>query len=154
MADGSVDFTIGTIKFQCQGEQEWVSKQLGVLLLNLDKITHYSPRTVGLDESNNDDNEHHQAKGKKGETLPTYLISVGAKSVQVKKFLATAYWLTLKGQDSLTTTDVNKAIKDASQNKLNNASECLAQNIKKGFCEREGESFKVVQTGIDSLSKS
>ncbi|WP_413585634.1 hypothetical protein [Bdellovibrio sp. HCB274] len=74
---------------------------------------------------------------------------------QVQKFLAAAVYLSEKGKTFMKTSDVNLALKDAGQNRLANASECLNQNIKKGYLDKTGSNEFMVtvhgkeQFGID-----
>jgi hypothetical protein len=72
----------------------------------------------------------------------------------VRKFLATACWLTAKGTERLTTGDITKALSDNRQGKLTNAAECLNNNVTKGFCEKEGKQFYVTEEGFTSLGKN
>ena len=87
--------------------------------------------------------------GKK--TLATFLREKNASTIQNKKFLATAVWLEAKGNSRITTSDVTKALKDNSQKRLGNASDCLNQNVKQGYCEKDGKDFYVTQEGKESL---
>ena len=66
------------------------------------------------------------------------------------KFLATAAWLHAKGSKRLTTADVSKALDDNNQGKLTNASDSLAKNVKKGYCEKSGRQFYVTDEGTKS----
>jgi len=86
-----------------------------------------------------------------GKTLASFLKDKNATSKQVLKFLATAVWLESKGKNRMTTADVTQALRDSNQSKLNNAADCLAQNVKKGLCEKEGNQFFVTSEGKDSL---
>lgn len=75
-----------------------------------------------------------------------------ATTNQVRKFLATAAFLQLNGKNRLNTGDITKALKDATQNKLSNASECLSNNIQKGYCEKDGSNgFFVTSHGFADL---
>ena len=84
-------------------------------------------------------------------TLPAFLAETNAKSNQVKKFLATTLWLHAKGSKRLKTGDVTKALNNANQTRLANASNCLASNVKKGFIEKTGSEFFVTDDGKASL---
>ena len=84
-------------------------------------------------------------------TLAAFLKVKNATSPQVKTFLATALWLQLKGKDKLQTRDINKALKDNRQSRLGNASDCLNQNVSKGFCVKDGKEFYVAPEGISEL---
>ena len=84
-------------------------------------------------------------------TLPAFLQEKNATTKQVKKFLATAVWLEAKGQSRLTTSDVTKALNDANQKRLGNPTDCLNQNVTKGYCEKDGKQFFVTDDGKSSL---
>ena len=83
--------------------------------------------------------------------MATFLKEKGATTKQVLKFLATAVWIESKGKQRLSTGDITKALKDSNQSKLGNPAECLNQNVKKGFCEKDGSEFFVTTEGKDSL---
>ncbi len=85
---------------------------------------------------------------KSGGTLAAFLKAKGATSNQVRKFLSTAIWLHDRDKkDRLTTGDVTKALADNQQSRLSNASDCLNQNVGKGFCEKDGKGFYVTEEG-------
>ena len=65
--------------------------------------------------------------------------------------MATAAWLEAKGQNRLATKDISSALKNASQSRLANASDALAKNVGKGYCEKEGKQFFVTQEGKEHL---
>ncbi|HUV16143.1 MAG TPA: hypothetical protein VMW28_06230 [Pelolinea sp.] len=69
-------------------------------------------------------------------------------SSQNDRFLTTALWITLKDCKSrLKTVDVTTALRINQQKKLGNASDCLNQNISKGYCEKDGSEFYITQEG-------
>lgn len=84
-------------------------------------------------------------------TLAAFLREKSAKASQVKKFLATAVWLQNKGSARLTTSQVAKALSTNNQGKLSNPSDCLAKNMSKGHCEKDGKEFFVTDEGRESL---
>lgn len=84
-------------------------------------------------------------------TLAVFLKEKNATRNQVKKCLATAIWLEAKGKQRMTTSDVTKALKDSNQARLGNASDCLNQNVSKGYCEKDGKEFFVTDEGKSSL---
>ena len=83
--------------------------------------------------------------------LATFLKKANNTDSQVGKFLATAEWLHLKGNEALKTVDVTEALKKNRQNKLVNPAERLNQNIKKGFCVKTGKEFYVTDEGRREL---
>ncbi len=75
----------------------------------------------------------------------------GAKN-QVRKFLATAVFLSRSNEGSrLSTPIVSKALKSSGIEKLQNASDCLNKNEKKGYCIKEGREFIVTENGFLSI---
>lgn len=76
-------------------------------------------------------------------------------TTDVQKFLLTAVWVGLKNnKKTITIKDVTSALRDHTQSKLSNPSECLRSNIKKGNCVKEGTGqFYVTETGRESLSQ-
>jgi hypothetical protein len=134
-----------------KGDQEWVSKQLDKLLAQaplLSKLGEQpesggpTPKTLG------------GAKTGQGGTLASFLSSKNATTNQVAKFLATAGWLYLKGKQRMGTSDITKALKDNHQSRLGNPADCLNQNVRKGFCEKDGGEFFVTSEGLTHLGIS
>jgi hypothetical protein len=71
---------------------------------------------------------------------------------QVRKFLATAVFLSRNNQISkLSTTMVSRALKSYGMEKLQNASDCLNKNEKKGYCIKEGKEFIITENGYLSI---
>jgi hypothetical protein len=85
-----------------------------------------------------------------GKPLATFLREKSVGDNQTKKFLATAVWLEAKGQTRLQTGNVTKALSD-NQSRLGNPSQCLADNVKQGYCECDKKQFFVTTEGKDSL---
>ncbi len=146
MSDAKIDVKVGEISFHGEGSQEWLEKQL-------DKIIGKAEVLMKLSQI-------HFSTGK-SEGTPKTLTDVGNLSQFIKDknatknvdiFLATAIWLTSKGQDKLTPKDVSDALKSAKQKKLNNPSLTLTQNISKGFCEKDGRQFFVTEQGKQQYS--
>jgi hypothetical protein len=153
MSEGKIEITIGDISFVGEGEQNWVGEQLDKILEKAPELTKIIPKRKKA--SKTDTAPEPQAEGDNAEiaqkTLPAFLGDTNAKSNQVIKFLATALWLHAKGSKRLKTGDVAKALSNANQTRLANASNCLASNIKKGFIEKTGNEFFVTDDGKASL---
>jgi hypothetical protein len=153
MADAKIDITVGTITFSAEGEQGWVSDQLDKLFKNAKNLSELPPPTPS--EPKPADGGGHTPippdSNIAGKPLAMFLKEKNATSKQVLKFLATAIWLESKGRNRLSTSDVAQALRDANQSKLNNASDSLSQNIKKGFCEKDGGQFFVTTEGKGSM---
>lgn len=151
MSEAKIEIKIGQIQFLGQGEQEWVSKQLDKILSQADKLIQLAPSI----ENGEGEERPHKPMGKDPaiaqKTLPVYLSEKSANKNQTKKFLATSIWLEAKGNGRLKPSDITKALKDANQSRLSNPSDCLAKNVNKGHCERDGAQFFVTDEGKKSL---
>ena len=84
-------------------------------------------------------------------SLAIFLKEKNATSVQTVRFLATSAWLEAKGSKRLSAKDVSQALKDANQARLGNPADCLAKNIQKGYCEKDGKQYFVTEEGKQSL---
>lgn len=145
MTNAKIQISVGAISFSGEGTEEWLEKQLDQLLASAPTLAAIHPSNDGAD-----DNDGSSAKADPG-TLATYIQKKNGGSNQVRRFLATADWLHLKGMKRLHSKDVTKALSDANQNRLTNPADCLAQNIGKGHCVREGGSFYVSPEGRQTL---
>jgi hypothetical protein len=71
---------------------------------------------------------------------------------QVRKFLATAVFLAnSNGVSRLSTSMISKALKSNGIEKLQNASDCLNKNEKKGYCIKDGKEFIISENGYLSI---
>ena len=87
--------------------------------------------------------------------LATFLNKVhGGTGNQTKRFLATAAWLRSRGTTNLATGEVTKALRLNHQGKLTNPSQCLAENVSKGYAEKDGKGFYITPEGLKSLGLS
>ncbi|MCH8304247.1 MAG: hypothetical protein IIB94_03855 [Candidatus Marinimicrobia bacterium] len=149
MSTAKIEFTIGGITFKGEGEEKWVATQLDFFLKKAPDLISLVPKQIISGDtppgSRGDNNDI------KGKTLPIFLKEKNATTNQVLKFLTSAVWLEAKGNKNLSTSDVTKALKDSNQSRLGNPADCLNQNIKKGFCEKDQKGFFVTQEGKDSL---
>lgn len=154
MAIGKISFSIGTIDFSSEGEEQWVAEQLDKILYKIPELIKVTPKLSQHESAESGpqtDIGRDSEIGKK--TLPAFLKEKKATIKQVKKFLATAVWLEPKGKAMLTTLNVANALKKARLKSLINPSDCLNQNATKGFCEKVGNEFYVTQEGKASLEK-
>jgi len=88
-------------------------------------------------------------------SLASYLKEKAPDKNQTRRFLATADWLRLKGENNLKTSAISKALHDNQQKRLANASESLNRNVSQGFCEKtSGGGFFITQEGIEALSST
>ena len=148
MSEVKINITIGSMEFSGEGNPEWLERQLDKLLAvapELMKVTAENPQT------NNGANVTNGNAGTNTVALATFLKGKQDTSNQVRRFLATAQWLHLKGQSRLKTGDIAKALSTANQPRLANPADVLNQNVAKGNCEKEGGSFFVTPEGIQAL---
>jgi hypothetical protein len=148
MQTAKIEVKIGAFSFSGEGDEVWIAKQLDKVLEQTKHFDKSMDSDLGSSSSKPDSASKDALKSV---TLPSFLSSKGATTNQVKKFLATATWLQLRGMTRLSTKDVSKALKDTNQNKLNNPALNLLQNIGKGLCEKDGNKFFVTDDGIKSI---
>lgn len=149
MGEAKVFIKVGGFEFSGEGDQEWVAKQLDKILAKADELTNLSPPVREAPAENHKPMGIDAGIAKKA--LRAFLSEKGATKNQIKKFLVTAIWLEAKGKARLSTGDISKALKDANQSKLSNPSECLKQNVSKGYCEKDDKEFFVTVEGKASL---
>ena len=81
-----------------------------------------------------------------------YLTDKKVISNQVRKFLATAIFLARNNNvTKLSTPMISRALKSYGIEKLQNASDCLNKNEKKGYCIKEGKEFIITENGYLSI---
>ncbi|MEM9332799.1 MAG: hypothetical protein AAGA53_15860 [Pseudomonadota bacterium] len=150
-----IKVAIGKITFSGKGDAEWLAKQLDKVLEAVSK--HHLEETEIPDQGNSGaklvSSELPSMNKNEVGTLATFLKTKDATTNQTKRFLATAAWLTKKGSNTIKTSDVSKALRDNHQSRLGNPSDCLNQNVKKGFCEKTADSFFVTPEGWDELGE-
>lgn len=153
MGVAKIEFKLGCISFSGEGEDTWLEKQL-------DKIMEKAPHLIKIVPPSMIDNDNGVTKPGNEVTqdneitsisLANFLISKNATKNQTQKFLVTSVWLQAKGQSRISTSDVTKALKDSSQSRIGNPSECLKKNIAKGFIEKDGDQFYVTPEGKSSI---
>lgn len=154
MGMAKIEFTVGGISFSGEGEDKWLADQLDKIIEKAPELVKIAPVKKGAIEENADSSQ--QDKGKSDDsigiqTLPNFLKSKNVEKNQIQKYLATAIWLHAKGSNRISTSNVTKALKDSNQSRLGNPSECLAQNVKRGFIEKDGNQFYVTEEGKASL---
>jgi hypothetical protein len=146
MAQAKIEVKVGNICFSGEGDSTWLGSQLDKVL-----ATAFN----GTEDSASEDYHGRAAKTPTNDTgagsLASFLKAKKASTNQVVKFLATAYWLHKKGENSLTTALVTKALAVNRQSKLTNPAQCLNQNVGKGYCEKKGKGFFITEEGTNSL---
>jgi hypothetical protein len=175
MADSKIDFSFDNLHFSCEGEKEWVERQLNQVLSRIpglvqpkatlpDKtakitpveivVAEAEPEKVELKETVKRGRKKVQVEEEKSNTDPLFqfLIDKNADKNQVRKFLAASVYLyASNGMEKFSTPFISKALKTAGIEKLINASDCLNKNEKKGFCIKDDKEFTLTQAGINSI---
>lgn len=155
MSESKIEIKIGEITFSGEGEPSWLSEQLDKILDRAEGLMSLAPAVTTPSPPNG--NSYHKAADLSGygeiasKPLAVWLKDKNAETNQTLKFLVTAVWVESKGQNRLQTKDITGALSNANQKRLGNATECLNQNVKKGFCEKEGKQFYVTEEGKRSL---
>jgi hypothetical protein len=150
MSDSKINIKIGHVEFSGEGDQDWLASQLDKIL---EKIPELLKIELAASEPLKPNGRGRKVipKGGKGSTLATWLKDKSATGNQTKKFLATAAYLQANGTERVTTSEVTDSLKSNNQGKLTNASDCLNQNVGKGYCEKDGKSFYVTPEGFKEL---
>jgi len=154
MAEAKIEIKVGAVAFSGEGEGKWLSEQLDKVLEKIPELANVAPADAGGETGGA---ALGAGTGQAGTptasgTLANFLKSKHATTNQRIKFLATAVWLTdVKKKDSLTTNDVSQAIKDAKQTPLRNPSQGLNDNVKQGYCHKNGKQFYVTDEGRTAL---
>jgi hypothetical protein len=149
MALSSVSLAYGNVSFAAEAENEnWLSQQLDKFLdlaKTLPQQVANPPNAKPVAVSPSKDSEKFNG------TLASHLKAKGSETNQNKRFLATADWLRLRGNEKLSTAMVTKALGDNHQKRLGNSSDCLNQNVAKGFCEKTSGGFYITPDGLKDL---
>lgn len=138
---------VGDIEVDFEGPESFLDKKLPEFIAKLSGFAE-APATHP--------HQQHAPKTKHAggsTTLAAFLKDSKATS-KTKKFLATAQWLHNKGSELVATGEVVKAISDAHQSSVGNASQCLNTNVKSGYCEKtkDGKKFYVTDEGRATLN--
>ena len=150
---GKIDFTVGGISFSGEGEEAWLASQLDKIIEKAPSLLVVAPvpEVSGEGKEAAKQEPMKQDPNIAGLTLSNFLKEKNSTRNQMSKFLATAVWLEAKGKTRIATSDIVQALKDANQSRLANASDLLAKNVTKGYCERDGKEFFVTTEGKASL---
>ncbi len=136
---------VGEVEVEYEGAEAFLNKKLPELIGQLSKLAEHVPAAPSSGGQ-----RHHPPRGTAG-TLSSFLEAKSAKTNQLKRFLATSEWLHLRGTNRLKVGDIAKALKDNNQSRLSNPSDCLAKNVRKGHCEKDGREFFVTDDGRSAL---
>jgi hypothetical protein len=168
MADSKIELSLGSFRFSCEGEKEWVEVQLGRILDRAPTLLslggEVATTSVGeeVGEVSTEEARPVTRRGRKprevkakktasSDPLLDYLKEKKADNNQVRKFLATAVYLHSQGAQKFSTPMISKKLKAAGIPKLSNASDCLNKNVKKGFCIKEDKEFVLTNEGIQAI---
>jgi len=136
MAEGKIEIKVGGVSFTGQGSENWLSSQLDKVLKNLPELVSAAPSSTESVPGDGGGVGAGKAKG----SLAAFLQAKNAKTNQVRKFLATAQWiLDTQNKKRVVTADVSSALNDHNQGKLGNPADCLAKNVSKGHCVKDGK---------------
>jgi hypothetical protein len=145
--NSKIEIKLNDFAFSCEGEEKWVTEQLDKILGRLKELQELSKKG-----GKNKDGSAIEGENEIGKLpLATYLRSKNATTNQIRKFLAVAAWLHSKGSKRISTSDITKNLRENNQQRLTNATECLNNNVRKGFCEKEGGQFFVTEDGYNEL---
>ena len=151
MANGKIEFALGSLTFSSEGEEKWVAAQLDKVLAAAPGLQTAPTKAVATGGSA----EHRAAtSGSSGSfttPLGKYIKEKGGDTKQVERFLATSDWLRRRGTGELTTASVTKALSSNHQKGLGNPADCLNKNISKGFCEKKDNGFFITPDGLAHL---
>ena len=154
MADAKLRIKLGDLEFEGEGDPAWLTERFDALLEKAPSFLRAPKPGQHDQQGNNDADAHTPIKPDPviaGKPLGTFLRERKVGENQTKQFLATAVWLESKGQNRMKTGDITKALSDNNQSKLGNPSQCLADNVKQGYCERDKKQFYVTPQGKASL---
>ena len=139
---------IGGVEVDYEGAEGFLDKKLPKLIGDVSALSKEAP-TVPAENGNN--NKSSNNRSGISSSLASFLREKNVDTHN-KRFLATAIWLDDKNDSQLIkTADVTKALKENKQRMSNNPSNCLAQNVSKGYCEKQGNGFYVTDEGREAL---
>lgn len=142
MADAKIEIRVGEVSFSGEGGETWLAAQLEKVIKHLPDLVKVAPPPPTGGRDHHVTTKHTGPKG----TLAQFIAAHG-KDSQTRKFLATAVYLDPTGDKRLTTRDVSDALKNGRQGKLTNPAQSLNDNVKQGFCEKDGKQFYVTEAG-------
>lgn len=154
MSDTKISVRVGELEFSGEGSEKWLETQLDKILEKAEELVNLAPVKSAVKNGPGAHIPHSPMAPDNdiaNKALATFLRETNSTTDQTKKFLATAAWLEAKGKSRLKTGDVTQALRENSQTRLGNASQCLSNCVKKGHCERDGNQFFVTQEGKDAL---
>ena len=138
---------VGEVEVDYEGPESFLNQKLHELIKQLVQLSEQVKPSASGRKGKSKKQDDTESVG----TIAKFLDQKKAKDNQVRRFLATAEWLHLKGKKDLQTSDVTKALRENRQGRLSNASDSLNKNITKGLCEKDGSDFFVTDDGRKDL---
>ena len=157
MSSSKIQVRVGIVEFSGEGEQEWLASQLDKIISKIPELLKMELESPTIkDEITDVGNvkEKPVTAISKPINLALWLKEKNATTNLVKKFLTTAAFLQVGGKRRLSTAEIVTALKNSNQSKLPNPADNLNANVKKGFCEKDGNEFFVTTEGMEELSIS
>jgi hypothetical protein len=151
MNDTKIEINVAGIVFSGQGEEKWLSAQLDKILATAAELSKLKPTHAPATLPAIKTSAVANVLAPSGSTLASYIKAKSGDANQVKRFLAAAHWLQLRGETVLTTAKVAKALADNQQKRLANPSDALNQNVRKGHCEKTATGFFITPDGLSDL---
>lgn len=151
MSESKIEINVAGIVFSGQGEQTWLSEQLNKILEAATELSKLQPAPSATGAPVAKNSAAAPASTGSVGTLASHVKSKGGETNQVKRFLATADWLRLRGETLLTTAKVSKALSDNHQKRLGNPADALNHNVRKGHCEKKDGGFFITPEGLSEL---
>ena len=137
---------IGHLRFAGEGDPDWLTERMSAFLETATKDNLANQERAPTLESGTSPRETATP-----EPLPAFMRKTGSETKQVRRFLATAAWLQRREISPLTSSLVAKSLRDSQQRRLGNPSDCLNQNVGKGYCEKTPDGFFVTEHGFHAL---
>jgi hypothetical protein len=146
-----VEIKIGEISFSAEGDPTWLSEQVAKVIEAASKMPAASTTPVLAPLSGGAPSG---AAAEFGGSLASCIKALGGENKQVRRFLATAAWLSQRGEANLKASTVAGALSANHQKGLANPNDCLNQNCAKGYCEKTKEGFFITPEGWSVLGVS
>lgn len=152
---------LGSVEIDFEGDSDFLRTEVMPTIAQVLSIAKDNPTIIGPTEK---DEVHaspetstkallrNDGTGSSGVgSLASFIKDRKADSNQVKRFLATARWLQLRGTAEPSSSDVAKALRDNHQARLTNPADCLNKNVAHGFCEKTSNGFFITSEGLAAL---
>ena len=143
---GRIRIRLGNLRFDGEGTEDWLSAEASLFLRVATDMS--VTATASAQASERDDPPSGTAPN---QSLAAFLRATGGEKKQVQRFLATAGWLSRRGQEPLTSGLVSKTLREYHQKRLGNPSDCLSQNLSNGYCEKTHDGFRLTSEGWQAL---